>query len=106
WTMDVTSLPSRVKGQFYYLYLVEYLYSRFGVHCEVFERANSVHICRVIEQAMWREKYVLAPPVLICDNDNGFIESLLRSLKCCRRWPSQDFESLEAAQRCVGDLRP
>ena len=49
WMMDVTWLPSRVRGQYFYLYMVEDLYSRFGVHWEVFSEESSEHTCRVIE---------------------------------------------------------
>ena len=41
WMMDVTWLPGRVNGQFYYLYMVEDLYSGFGVDWEVFDAENS-----------------------------------------------------------------
>jgi len=40
WMMDVTWLPTRVKGQFYYLYMVEDLYSRYGTYWEVFDAEN------------------------------------------------------------------
>lgn len=128
WMMDVTWLPSRVKGQFYYLYMVEDLFSRFGVNWEVFEHENSENTCHVVEQSMWREKCSLQPPTLHRDNgsvlksqtvmqklrdlgissshsrprvsnDNAFIESMFRTLKYSPQWPSQGFESLEAAQR-------
>jgi len=128
WMMDITFLPSRVKGQFYYLYMVEDLYSRYGVHWEVYTEENSEHTCRVIEQSMWREKCLLKPPTLHRDNgsalksqtvrqkmydmgissshsrprvsnDNAFVESLFRTLKYCPMWPSQGFESLEAARQ-------
>ena len=68
WMMDVTWLPSRVKGQFYYLYMVEDLFSRFGVNWEVFEHENSENTCHVVEQSMWREKCSLQPPTLHRDN--------------------------------------
>lgn len=53
WMTDVTWSPNRVKGQFFYLYMVEDLFSRFGVHWEVLEEENSEHTCKVIEQSMW-----------------------------------------------------
>lgn len=128
WMLDVTWLPSRVKGQFYYLYMVEDLYSRFGVHWEVFDEENSEHTCQIIEQSVWREKCPLQPPILHRDNgsvlksqtvmqklrdlgvgsshsrprvsnDNAFIESLFRTLKYSPRWPSEGFESLDAARQ-------
>ena len=130
WMMDVTWLPSRVRGRFFYLYLVEDLYSRFGVHWEVFDEGHSEHTKTVVEQAMWREKCLLAPPVLHSDNgsvlkaqtvqrklqemgitpshsrprvsnDNAFVESFFRSLKYCPMWPSQGFTTLEDAREWV-----
>lgn len=133
WMMDVTWLPSRVRGQFFYLYMVEDLYSRFGVHWEVFSEENSEHTCRVIEQSMWREKCLLNPPVLHRDNgsvlksqtvnakiqslgltsshsrprvsnDNAYVESFFRTLKYCPRWPSEGFGNLEEAQAWSGEF--
>jgi len=128
WMMDVTWLPSRVKGQFFYLYMVEDLFSRFGVHWEVFEEENSEHTCQIIEQSMWREKCLLSAPVLHRDNgsvlksqtvmqkihdlgirsshsrprvsnDNAFVESLFRTLKYSPSWPSQGFETITEARK-------
>ena len=126
WMADVTWLPSRVRGQFYYLYMVEDLYSRFGVSWEVFESESADFTRSVIDRA----KCVMSPPVLHTDNgsvfkaqtvaqklydlgikpshsrprvsnDNAYIESMFRSLKYCPSWPSQGFESLSAARDWV-----
>lgn len=128
WMMDVTWLPSRVKGQFYYLYMIEDLYSRYGVHWEVFEEESSEHTCKVVEQSLWRQKCLSQPPILHRDNgsvlksqmvmqklhelgvgsshsrprvsnDNAFIESMFRTLKYSPQWPSQGFESLDTARK-------
>lgn len=133
WMIDVTWLPSRIKGQFYYLYMVEDLFSRYGVHWEVFDEENSEHTCQIIEQSVWREKCPLHPPILHRDNgsvlksqtvmqklhdmdvgsshsrlrvsnDNAFIESLFRTLKYSPRWPSEGFENLDAARRWANDF--
>jgi len=133
WMMDVTWLPSRVRGQYFYLYMVEDLFSRYGVHWEVFSEENSEHTCHVIEQSMWREKCLLDPPVLHRDNgsvlksqmvnakiqslgltsshsrprvsnDNAFVESMFRTLKYCPSWPSEGFSGLEEAQEWAGDF--
>ncbi|MCB0628067.1 MAG: DDE-type integrase/transposase/recombinase, partial [Saprospiraceae bacterium] len=71
WMMDVTWLPSRVRGRFFYLYMIEDLYSRFGVNWEVFEQENGEHTKSVVEKAVWRENCVLAPPVLHSDNGSA-----------------------------------
>lgn len=133
WMMDVTWLPSRVVGKFYYLYMVEDLYSRYGVNWEVFEQESSEHTCHVVEQSLWREKCSLQPPTLHRDNgsvlksqtvmqklyelgissshsrprvsnDNAFIESMFRTLKYCPRWPSQGFDSLDAARQWTNEF--
>ena len=129
--MDVTWLPSRVKGQFFYLYMVEDLFSRCGVHWEVFDAENSENTKTVIERSMWRECCLLKPPVLHRDNgsalksqtvhqkilsmgikpshsrprvsnDNAFIESMFRTLKYCPMWPSKGFADIQEARDWVG----
>jgi putative transposase len=130
WMMDVTWLPSRVRGRFFYLYMIEDLYSRFGVYWEVFEEEHGEHTSAVVEKAMWRERCMLAPPILHSDNgsalkaqtvqqkllqmgitashsrprvsnDNAFVESMFRSLKYCPMWPSQGFATIEDAREWV-----
>lgn len=130
WMLDITWLPTRVHGRFYYLYLIEDLYSRYGVYWEVFDAENSDNTVSVIERSMWREKCLLDPPVLHHDNgspiksqtvhqkmllmgitpsrsrprvsnDNAYIESLFRTLKYCPMWPSQGFDSLDDARQWV-----
>jgi len=53
WMMDVTWLPTRVNGQFYYLYMVEDLYSRFGVYWEVFDVCSARRYCTTTMAARW-----------------------------------------------------
>ena len=130
WMMDVTWLPTRVKGRFFYLYMVEDLFSRYGVHWEVFECESSDNTKLIIEQAMWREQTILTPPILHRDNgsvlksqtvhqtmlslgitpshsrprvsnDNAFIESMFRTLKYCPMWPSRGFENIVQAREWV-----
>jgi len=130
WMLDVTWLPSRTKGLYYYLYMIEDLYSRYGVHWDVFEAENGENTKLVIEQAIWREQCILNPPTLHNDNgralksqtvhqkllslgikpshsrprvsnDNAYIESFFRTLKYCPMWPSRGFESIEQARQWV-----
>lgn len=130
WMMDVTWLPTRVKGRFFYLYMIEDLYDRSGVNWEVFEEENGEHTKAVVQQALWRAKCVQSPPVLHSDNgspfkahtvqqklvsmgivpshsrarvsnDNAFIESMFRTLKYCPMWPSKGFETLDEAREWV-----
>ncbi len=107
WMLDVTWLPSRVKGQFFYLYMVEDLFSRYGVHWEVFDEENSDHTCQIIEQSVWREKCALHPPIL--HRDNGSVlksQTVMQKLrdKYSPRWPSEGFESLDAARQWANEF--
>lgn len=43
--------------------MVEGVYSRDVVHWEVFERESSEHTAQVVQQALWREQCVTAPPL-------------------------------------------
>jgi transposase InsO family protein len=128
WTWDVTWLPSEVKGNFYYLFMVKDLYSRYGVNWEVHEHESGEFAAELIEKAVWREKLgSQAKPVLHNDNgsimksftfraklqelgisqsfsrprvsdDNAYIESMFRTLKYTPSFPSKGFKSLAEAQ--------
>ncbi len=130
WTWDITYLPSVVRGHFYYLYLVEDVYSRYGVAWEVHERESGDFAAELMHKALIRERCHAHPPVLHADNgsamksqtlraklkdwgiepsysrpgvsdDNPFIESLFRTLKYCPKWPEKGFSSLEEAREWV-----
>ncbi|MBB3059782.1 putative transposase [Microbulbifer rhizosphaerae] len=130
WTWDITYLPSSVKGLYYYLYLVEDIYSRKGVVWEVHESESGEHAAVLIQRAMLREQCFCSPPVLHSDNgapmksqtlqaklydlgiqashsrprvsnDNPYSESLFRTVKYCPRWPSEGFASLDEARQWV-----
>ena len=130
WSWDITYLASTVRGQFYYLYLVEDIFSRKIVSWEVYEQESGEYAARVIERGVFREKCLKNPLVLHSDNgspmkshtlmakledlgirpsysrprvsnDNAFPESLFRTLKYCPQWPSQGFKSLEEAREWV-----
>ena len=127
WTWDITFLPSTVRGQFFYLYLVEDIYSRYGVAWEVHTHESGKLAAGLIHKALLRENALLKPPVLHADNgsamksqtlrvklqewgvapsysrpgvsdDNAFVESLFRTLKYCPKWPSKGFSSLAEAR--------
>lgn len=128
WMWDISYLPSRVKGQFFYLYMVEDLYSRYAVNWEVHERESGELAAELIEKACWREKlHDRNKPVLHQDNgapmkastlasklqslgivpsysrprvsdDNAYVESFFRTLKYVPQWPSAGFVSLQEAR--------
>jgi putative transposase len=130
WMWDITFLPSTVRGQFYYLYMVEDVYSRYGVVWEVHDRESGELAVDLIQKARLRENCLTASLVLHSDNgsamksqtmraklqewgiapsysrpgvsdDNAFVESLFRTLKYCPKWPAKGFSSLEEAREWV-----
>lgn len=130
WMWDITFLPSIVRGQFYYLYLVEDVYSRYGIAWEVHERESGELAVELMHKALMRERCYTQPPVLHADNgsamksqtlraklqewgmvssysrpgvsdDNPFVESFFRTLKYCPKWPDKGFSSLEEAREWV-----
>lgn len=128
WSWDISYLPSRVRGRFWYLYLVLDVYSRKIVAWEVHEMESGDLASKLIERAVIKEKCLKKPLVLHSDNgapmtsstlkakladlgivpshsrprvsnDNAFSESLFRTLKYCPQWPSQGFLELGGARR-------
>lgn len=131
WSWDITYLPTRVQGKFFYLYAVIDIYSRYTIIWEVYERESGELAAELIEKAVWREG--LAPhqrPILHNDNgsvmksftfkakleslgiaqsfsrprvsdDNAFVESFFRTLKYTPKWPAQGFETLAEARGWV-----
>lgn len=127
WCWDVTFLPSRVRGLFFYLYAVIDLYSRKLVAWEVHAAENGELAAALIERARWREKLTPKAVVLHADNgaaqrsltlraklqalgiepsysrpgvsdDNAFIESWFRTLKYMPTYPTAGFVDLEQAR--------
>lgn len=130
WTYDITFLPSRVRGQFFYLYMVQDLCSRYGVNWEVHDTEHADHNARLIQQAILKAGCYAKPPALHSDNgsgmkaltmrkklielgitptfsrpsvsnDNAFIESMFRTVKYCPQWPSGGFATLDDARTWV-----
>lgn len=130
WSWDITYLPTTVRGQYYYLYLVEDIYSRKAVGWEVHEQESGEHAARLMQRTVMAEQCRGEPLVLHSDNgapmksstllaklydlgitpsrgrprvsnDNPYSESLFRTLKYCTQWPAQGFANLEAARMWV-----
>lgn len=130
WSWDITYLPSAVRGQYYYLYLMEDIFSRKGVVWEVHDSESGEHAADLIERGVLRESCLHRPLVLHSDNgapmkcqtmraklaelkitpshnrprvsnDNAYAESFFRTLKYCPQWPVNGFASLEAAREWV-----
>lgn len=130
WCWDITYCPSRVRGQFYYLYLFEDLYSRKIVGYEVHEAESGEYAAQLLQRCLLREQCLHQPLILHSDNgapmkaqtmkakleelgilpsysrprvsnDNAFVESLFRVLKYRPQWPSSGFASLHEARQWV-----
>ena len=130
WSWDITYLATRVKGQFYYLYLFEDIFSRKIVGYEVHEQESGELAAQLIQRCMLKEQCFLAPPVLHSDNgapmksltlkakleelcvlpsysrpsvsnDNAYSESLFRTLKYRPQWPANGFRRLDDARHWV-----
>lgn len=131
WSWDISYLPSLVRGQFFYLYLILDIYSRKIVGWEVHEREGGDEAAALIQRAVVAERCFGKPLVLHADNgspmkaqtmqmklydlgivpshsrprvsnDNPYSESLFRTLKYCPQWPSHGFDCVEAARKWVG----
>lgn len=127
WCWDITYCPTTVRGQFYYLYMFEDLYSRKIVGYEVYEAECGEHAAQLLQRCLLREQCLHQPLVLHSDNgaamkaqtmkakldelgvlpsysrprvsnDNAFIESLFRVLKYRPQWPSSGFATLDEAR--------
>ena len=130
---DITYLPSRTRGVFYYLYLIEDLYSRKIVGAEVYEEESGSHASKLLERTLIAEQCTCCQLVMHSDNgapmksqtlrikmyelgitpsysrprvsdDNPFPESLFRTMKYCPQWPSQGFASLDDARQWVSQF--
>ncbi|SDE69375.1 putative transposase [Desulfuromonas thiophila] len=133
WSWDITYLPAAVRGQYFYLYLIEDIYSRKAVGWEVHESESGELGAQLLQRSVLSEQCLLRPPVLHSDNgapmksatmlqkmsdlgimpshsrprvsdDNPYSESLFRTLKYCPQWPKRGFADLEAARRWVRDF--
>jgi putative transposase len=130
WSWDISYLPSRVRGLYHYLYLIEDIYSRKIVGWEVHSRESGESAAELMQRAVMAEQCFRKPLVLHSDNgspmksytlqsklvdlgitpshsrprvsnDNAYSESLFRTLKYCPQWPSQGFATLERAREWV-----
>ena len=127
WSWDISYLASHVQGLFFYLYMIEDIYSRKIVGWEVHARECGELASELLQRSVWAEKCSQTDLVLHSDNgspmksmtmqakmyelgvagsrsrpgvsnDNPYSESLFRTVKYCPRWPSEGFKSLEDAR--------
>jgi transposase InsO family protein len=71
WSWDITYLPSKVIGQFYYLYLFEDIFSRKIVGYEVHERECGELASKLIQRCMLSEQCFNSKNPLVLHSDNG-----------------------------------
>ena len=124
---DITYLPSTVRGQFYYLYLIEDIYSRKIVGYEVYDKEAGDLAARLLERTLLNENAIGTGVVLHSDNgapmksqtlrmkayelgvltsysrprvsnDNPFAEALFRTVKYAPSFPEHGFDSLDNAR--------
>jgi transposase InsO family protein len=127
WSWDITYLPSRIRGMFFYLYMIMDVFSRKIVAWEVHLRESGFHAAVLVQKAILSEGCLLAPPVLHSDNgapqkgftlraklenlgvtasysrphvsdDNPYSEALFRTVKYRPDYPSRGIELLEDAR--------
>jgi len=116
-----------VRGKYFYLYLIEDIYSRKAVGWEVYQQESGELAAGLLQRSVLSERCSLKPPVLHSDNgapmksvtmlqkmydlgvtpshsrprvsdDNPYSESLFRTLKYCPQWPKNGFADLAAAR--------
>lgn len=130
WSWDITWLPGPALGLFFYLYLIEDIFSRKIVGWEVHARESSEMAARLLERAVWAEGCLTSPLALHADNgsamkgaamkttmerlgviasfsrprvsnDNPFSEALFRTCKYVPSWPAQGFATIGDARSWV-----
>jgi len=133
YTWDITYLPSRVKGIFFYLYLVLDIYSRKIVGWQVHNEELSVLAADLMKDICQREGIEREQVTLHSDNgspmkgatmlatlqelgvipsfsrpsvsnDNPFSESIFRTLKYRPEYPEKPFSDLASARKWVGNF--
>jgi putative transposase len=130
WCWDITYLRAPVRGTFYYLYLLEDLYSRRIVGWEVLENESADEAGRLVERTCSELDVDSSKLHLHSDNggpmkgatmlatlqrlgvvasfsrprvsdDNPFPEALFRTLKYRPGFPSRPFRDIDEARRWV-----
>jgi putative transposase len=133
WSWDITYLRSAVRGAFYYLYLIEDIWSRKIVGWAVHEEESMDWSARLIDETATRLGCDRSGLVLHSDNggpmkgstmlatlqrlgivesfsrphvsdDNPYSEALFRTLKYRPAYPRGAFTSIEAARHWVEDF--
>jgi putative transposase len=101
YTWDITYLPTRVKGTFFYLYLVLDIFSRkivgWQVHCDEL----SALAADLMTDICLREKVKRHQVTLHSDNGSPYSESIFRTLKYRPEYPEKAFSDIDEARKWV-----
>ena len=131
WMWDITYIPGPIKGEFFYLYLISDLFSRFIVGYEVWEVQSADNASILVERAV-NSQHVLSKDKLVIHSDNGspmtgstmlatfrrlgiissysrprvsndnaYAESIFRTLKYCSTFKFNGYESLQECRDWV-----
>jgi len=131
WSWDITYLNSPVRGAYYYLYLVEDIFSRMIVGWTVEELESAEHGARLIDRICQEQGIARGQLTLHSDNgapmkgatllatlerlgvaasfsrpavsdDNPYSESLFKTLKYRPSYPDSAFSGIDQARQWVG----
>ncbi|WP_440862954.1 IS3 family transposase [Symbiopectobacterium purcellii] len=130
WSWDITWLKSLTAGHWFYLYLIEDVFSRKIVGYEVYPVESGEYAAELLKRTVLSERCWQEPLVLHADNgapmksqvlqvklaelkitpshsrprvsnDNAHVESLFRMLKYVPAWSEKGFATLEDARAWV-----
>lgn len=133
YSWDITYLASALKWSFYYLYLIEDIFSRKIAGWEVHEKESAAHASLLIRKTCLAEGVQQDQLVLHSDNgspmkgatmlatlqklgvvpsfsrpsvsdDNPYSESLFRTIKYNPSYPNKPFDSIEKAREWVHEF--
>ena len=131
WSWDITYMNSALRGAYYYLYLVEDIFSRMIVGWTIEEVESADHAARLIDRACQEQGIARGSLALHSDNgapmkgatmlatlerlgvlpslsrpsvsdDNPYSESLFKTLKYRPSYPDGAFGGLDEAREWVG----
>lgn len=130
WSWDISYCPTLTRGLFYYLYMVEDIFSRKIVGWEVHEQESGDLAAELMQRTVISERCFKQPLVLHSDNgapmksstllaklyelgitpsrgrprvsnDNPFSESLFKTMKYTAKWPAKGFANLTESRKWV-----
>ena len=134
WTWDITYLrDAEHSTRFYYAFAAIDIYSRYVVHCDVFEAETAQNAVRFLSRAM--DKHYIRPRCLVLHSDNGaamkaaetlgllvvrgvefshsrprvsndnpFSESLFKTMKYSGHMGKRNYHSLEECRQALAEF--